>query len=140
MKRIFFFFLPLTLCQCASLDKSIGLGAGIGAVSGGAASQLARYNTKGTAVLTLSGAVLGGIIAALLHKDVPPTSPSIPMTSIIKNNPPPLKNAEHDVILVPDKIEGDRFEEAHRVFMIKNPAHWQLRGSDQTSVDQEEKE
>jgi hypothetical protein len=119
----------LLLCRCASIEKSVGLGVGIGAGTGILTSQLAHYNTKGTVVLGLGGAVLGGVVAALLHKDPPKFSVPPTVSYDLKKNPPPLKGAEQDTLWIPDKIENDRFEEGHRVFLIKKPAHWQLRDS-----------
>lgn len=124
----------IALCRCASLENSIGLGAGVGAVGGFTSAQLAHYNTKGNVVLTLTGAALGGAIGVgidiLFRKSKAEPSPlpvpTLPPLSKLKDSPP-LKNAEKDVILVPDRIEGDTFEEAHRLFVIKKPAHWQLK-------------
>ena len=138
MKKLIFLLMPFLLCRCASIEKSVGLGVGIGAASGIAASQIAHYNTKGTVVLGLSGAVIGGVLAALLHKNPPETSTPVPAVSVLKGNSPPLKNAEQDAIWVPDKIEGDRFEEGHRVFLIKKPAHWQLKDGDSKDADEAE--
>lgn len=126
MRKFIFAIISLLLCRCASMEKSIGLGVGIGTASGIATSQLAHYNTKGTIVLGLGGAVIGGAIAALLHKDHPAVATTLPVTSALKNGGPPLADPEKDVLLVPDKIEGDQFIEHHRIWTIKKPARWQL--------------
>lgn len=137
MRNFIFALMPLLLCRCASMEKSVGLGVGIGAASGIAASQMANYNTKGHVVLGLGGAILGGVIAALLHKDHSETAMPIPLTNIMKGNQPPLADPEKDVILVPDKIEGDQFIENHRVWTIKKPARWQLHPSEQSQPSKE---
>ena len=138
MKK-FILVLPFLLCQCSSMEKSVGLGIGLGAASGITASQLAHYNTKGHVVLAVGGAVIGGTIAALLHKNHPevPTPIPVPITNIPKDGHPPLADPEKDAILVPDKIEGDQFIESHRVWTIKKPARWQLRKGDNSDEKEE---
>lgn len=139
MKNLILVAIPMVLCQCASLEKSIGLGVGIGAASGLTAAQMANYNAKGNIVLMLSGAAIGGAIGALLNKgDHEVAVPSSHPVSIFKNNSPPLKNAEKDVLWIPNRIDGDNFEEGHRVFVIKKPAHWQLREDDKSDTAEEE--
>lgn len=124
MKSLFLLLSVLMLCQCASMEKSIGLGAGIGAASGVTAAQLAGYNSKGNVVLGLSGAFIGGAIAALLHKE-PSESPSVQTSGASLGGAPPMRQAEKDVIWIPDRIVGDKFEERHRVWSIKKPARWE---------------
>jgi len=138
MRNLAFALIPLLLCQCASMEKSVGLGVGIGAASGIAASQVAHYNTKGHIVLGLGGAVIGGVIAAILHKDRSEAPVPLPVTSIPTGNQPPLAGAEKDVILVPDKIEGDHFVEKHRIWTIKKPSRWQLRDGESSSDNEED--
>ena len=122
MKNIIVLMLPLLLCQCSTMGGSIGLGAGIGAGAGFTSSKIAQYNTKGTIVLTASGLLIGAVIGALLHKDPPSQVP----ISGLNGNPPPLRDAETDVILVPDSIQDGKFIEGHKMWNIKSPAHWQL--------------
>lgn len=139
MKK-FIYILPLVLlCRCASLEKTIGMGVGIGAATGIAAAQIARYNLKGNAALGVGGALLGGAIALFFHKRVPDLTPA-PSLNIIKTGPPPLTDAEKDVLLIPDKIEGDQFIEKHRIWTIKKPAHWQLRDGQPHPEETEENE
>ena len=65
MRKFIFILALLLLCRCASMEKSVGLGIGIGAATGISTSQIAHYNTKGTVVLGLGGAIIGGVLAAL---------------------------------------------------------------------------
>lgn len=125
MKKLIILTLPLLLCRCSTIPKSIGLGACIGAASGFTASRFAEYNTKGSVVLTASGALIGGALAALLHKDLPTDLSQAP-GGLLNERPPSLKNAETDVIWVPDSVQDEKYIEGHRVFIIQNPAHWQL--------------
>ncbi len=138
MRKVIFFLVPLLVCRCASMEKSVGLGVGIGAASGITSSQIAHYNTKGTIVLGLGGAVIGGVIAALLHRDRPDAPVSLPVKNVMKNNQPPLADAEKDVLLVPDKIEGDHFVEKHKIWSIKKPSRWQLRDGESKDAKEDE--
>jgi len=106
------------------MEKSIGLGAGIGVASGITTAQIAGYNAKGNVVLGLSGALIGGAIAALLHKN-PSEASSVQPNGSSLGGAPPMRGAEKDVIWIPDRIMGDKFEERHRVWTIKKPARWE---------------
>lgn len=55
-------------------------------------------------------------------------------TSVGKNSqfndkklPPSLKNAEVKTLWIPDKIESDRFEEGHYLYIIEKPATWRSK-------------
>lgn len=121
MKPLLLILMTVFLCRCASMERSINLGAGIGAASGIAVSRLADYNAKGTVVLGLGGAIIGGVIAAILHRDPPAST----FTNGEMCNQPPFADAERDVILVPDTIQGEQFVEKHKIWTIKKPARWQ---------------
>lgn len=41
-----------------------------------------------------------------------------------KKLPPSLRNAEFKTLWIPDKIESDRFEEGHYLYIIDKPATW----------------
>ncbi|MEN0059332.1 MAG: hypothetical protein AAGB31_10905 [Bdellovibrio sp.] len=41
-----------------------------------------------------------------------------------KKLPPSLRNAEVKTLWIPDKIEADRFEEGHYLYIIEKPATW----------------
>ena len=53
---------------------------------------------------------------------------------------PALKQAEKDILWVPDKIDGEKFEEGHRLFLIKKPAHWALPRKTESPTTNEEVE
>jgi hypothetical protein len=40
---------------------------------------------------------------------------------------PELKNAEVQVLWVPEKIEQDRWEEGHYLYVIKKPSTWKVQ-------------
>ena len=124
MKMIILLILPFLLCRCSTMGHSIGLGAGIGAASGFTASRFAEYNTKGTVVLTASGALIGGALAALLHKGPPQDRSTMP-AHLRDGLPPSFKESETDVIWVPDSIQDGKYVEGHRIYTL-SPSHWQL--------------
>lgn len=41
-----------------------------------------------------------------------------------ESRPPKLKNAETKRIWIPDRIEGNRFEEGHWLYVIDKPVTW----------------
>lgn len=41
-----------------------------------------------------------------------------------KKLPPSLKNAEVKTLWVPDKVESDRYEEGHYLYIIEKPSTW----------------
>lgn len=124
MKKIILIIVPLLLCRCSTMGHSIGLGAGIGAASGFTASRFAEYNTKGTVVLTASGLLIGGALAALLHKDSLPDRSTQP-AQLHDRLPPSFREPETDVIWVPDSIQDGKYVEGHRIWTL-SPSHWQL--------------
>ena len=91
MKKIIFLLLPFLLSSCASLEKSVGLGVGMGLCAGLCSAQLANYNTKGNVVLALSGALIGGVMGALLHKESPAVVATIPSVPSFREGAPPLR-------------------------------------------------
>ena len=124
MRRIVVLCIPILICQCSSMERSIGLGAGIGAAAGATTGHAVNFNMKGMALTTATGAVVGGLVGLLLHKDekmegtphyeIPPNLGSEPI----------LQEAEKEVLWIPGKIDGDRYTEPHRIFVIKQPSRW----------------
>lgn len=47
-----------------------------------------------------------------------------PITNGDKKLPPSLRNAEVKTLWIPDKIESDRYEEGHYLYIIEKPATW----------------
>jgi hypothetical protein len=47
-----------------------------------------------------------------------------PATNGNKKLPPSLRNAEVKTLWIPDKIESDRYEEGHYIYIIEKPATW----------------
>jgi hypothetical protein len=124
-----FFILFISAClisSCASLEGSIGLGAGIGATTGVVTGKFANLNVKGMALTGAAGALVGGVIGFLLYKkpsDLEKTqSDTAPF--VAPGQEPILKDAEKDMIWIPGTIQGDRYVEPHRMWTIKVPSRW----------------
>ncbi len=41
-----------------------------------------------------------------------------------KKLPPSIRNAEVKTLWIPDKIESDRYEEGHFLYIIEKPSTW----------------
>lgn len=143
MKRTLLFLTPFILCQCSSMERSIGLGAGIGAAGGVAAGYAANLNMKGMALTTTTGALTGALTGYLIHKwsEKEPTAP--PPPGIPPQNPL-LKDAQTESIWIPDRIEDSRFIQGHWIYEIRSPSTWALSDSEKEGKEngnkREEKE
>ena len=42
----------------------------------------------------------------------------------LKKLPPSIRNAEVKTLWIPDKIEADRYEEGHFLYIIEKPSTW----------------
>lgn len=112
----------LLLSSCASLESSIGMGMGAGAMTGAIAGHSANFNIKGMALTTGTGMVIGGLLGLLLHKQ--PIRPNVSPLNPSRDGEPELEDAEKEVLWIPGKIESDRYTEPHRIFVIKRPSRW----------------
>ena len=129
MKRSLLFLTPFILCQCSSMERSIGLGAGIGAAGGVAAGYAANFNTKGMALTTTTGALTGALAGYLIHK-WSEKDPAAPLPPGIPPQIPMLKDAQTESIWIPDRIEDSRFIQGHWIYEIRSPSTWALSDSE----------
>ncbi len=110
---------------CASAPRSILFGAGSGAAIAGGTGLLISHNATGTAIGAATGAVTGGLIGFLLHgakeKDTQGKSGQ-DMSDADKY--PFLTRPEVRTIWIPDTVEGNRYIERHRVFVIEKNSSW----------------
>lgn len=122
-----FLFAQLLLTGCATMQDSLILGASMGAVSGGSMGNLSTNRSqRGTAIGALVGAGLGAAFGYLAHKD---NQQKEAMRQAMLNGTEPAKNPRlteprYRSIWVPDKIEGDRYIQGHRVFIIEESGKW----------------
>lgn len=106
---------------CATAPQSILLGAGTGAVAGGGAGLAIGGNATGAAIGAATGAITGSLIGFLLNKGKEQDK-STKATDIERY--PFLTRPEIRTIVVPDTVEGDRYIEQHRVFVIEKNSSW----------------
>ncbi len=108
---------------CATAPRSVLLGAGSGALVGGGTGLLIGHDATGAAIGMATGALTGGVIGFLLHKgnekDVQQSSNATDAEKY-----PFLTRPEVHTIVVPDTVEGNRFIEKHRVFVIEKNSSW----------------
>jgi hypothetical protein len=103
------------------------LGAGIGAASGGTIGNLSTdHSAQGTAIGALVGAGLGAAFGYLEHKKHQQKDrlPEAMEHGTQKPKQPRLTAPRYRSLWIPDKIEGDRYIEGHRVFIIEDPGKW----------------
>jgi len=111
---------------CATLSDSLLLEASTGAAVGGTTGYLATtHSTSGTLIGAGVGAAVGGAVAYFIHKRndnkasaATPGKPEGVPENLFLTRP------RVRMMMVPDKIDGDRFEEKHRVFIIEKNSTW----------------
>ena len=106
---------------CATAPQSILLGAGTGAVAGGGLGVAISRDATGAAMGAATGALAGGVIGFLLHKSKEKDQPA---TQADAEKYPFLTRPEVRTIWVPDAVEGNRYIERHRVFVIEKNSSW----------------
>lgn len=117
----------LLLSNCASMDKSLLLGAGTGSAVGGGMGYGIGQNATGTLIGLGVGAVLGGTLGYLSHKEKEDKMELLKMTTRKKDlnkNLPSLRAPEASCTRVDEKIEGSQFIGAHILCTIEKPAVW----------------
>jgi hypothetical protein len=120
----------ILLQGCATAKDSVLLGASLGAVTaGGLANHASAHDHKITAMGALTGAGFGALIGYLGHKDKTRSERQKRPTSdqeVKGTNLPRLTEPRYRSIWIPDKIEGDRYIEGHRVYIIEEGAQWTI--------------
>ena len=108
---------------CATVPQSVLVGAGSGAAVGGGAGLLIGHNAEGAALGVVTGALTGGVLGYLFNKGKEKGQASSPNASLVEKYPF-LTRPEVQTLWIPDTIEGDRFVEKHRVFVIQKNSSW----------------
>ena len=129
MKKILInlFILPMLLGGCATMKDSMLMGASMGAATGGAVGNVSsQHSAKGTAIGALVGAGLGAAFGYLGHKDKVAKERKLHLLQKTTKypKPPRLSDPKYRSLWVPDKIEGDRYIEGHRVYIIEESGKW----------------
>lgn len=119
--------IPLLLVGCATARDSMILGASMGAATGSGVGNLStEHSAQGTAIGALIGAGLGAAFGYLGHKAYQQKEGLRQAMSQGSEKPkdPKLTQPRYRSIWVPDKIEGDRYIEGHRAFIIEETGKW----------------
>lgn len=116
----------LSLSGCATMEKSVLLGAGtMGAIGTGVGA--AAGNNVGGALLGLGiGAVFGGFMGWAGHKDQEEKARQAKSGSKKADDTkvPSLTSPEVRRVWVPEKIDGGKFIEGHYMYVIERNSVW----------------
>ena len=123
----------LFLTSCSTITKSVVLGAGIGlaggALLGSAIGQNSDHDAQNTATFTGAaiGSVLGGLVGYAGFKQ---------QEKKLDQLPPQIKGFEKEQkipmvtmptvrkIWTPDKIDGNKFEAGHFIYILEKTSTW----------------
>lgn len=117
---------PLIMSGCASMEKSMILGAGVGGAFGGGVGNLASQNVEGTLLGLGIGAIVGGAIGYLGHTDKEEKERLTKLGIKKEKEPkaPSLTSPEVRRVWVPERIDGDKFVEGHYMYVIEHNSVW----------------
>ncbi len=121
---------------CATQNKSVGMGAGIGALGGVAIGGIAdpgkdgEYRTRNVIIGATLGTMAGAVTGSVLHKRMgeekakayesgkksPPPSND--------NAPPKLTDPKIEARFVEGKAQGNRYIGPHWEYVLVEPARW----------------
>ena len=115
-----------TLAGCATMKDSVLLGSFIGASAGAMIGRQATGNDRGLAIGAASGAAAGGLIGYAGRKDKLKKE-SVKQSEELKTREsgpkfPNVSEPEVRAIWVPEKIENDRVEAGHYLYLIERPS------------------
>ncbi|MFZ3230256.1 MAG: glycine zipper 2TM domain-containing protein [Pseudobdellovibrio sp.] len=116
--------LTLLLNGCATATKSLLLGAAVGGVAGGAIGQNQSQNNEGAAVGLAIGAGIGSLISYLAYKDKKSKPEDGSKFKIDEDKFPFLTKPKIHSIIVPDTIEGNKYIESHKIYILDDPGSW----------------
>ena len=121
---------------CASVERSVVLGAGIGGATGALIGTAARDRpSDGTSIVVgaLVGSLTGGLFGYLGFQGEQDKMKAMSMKSPEEQQVPfYLKDATTQRIWVPTRIEGNKRVWGHYVDIIERPAVWEVRDDKQT--------
>ena len=127
-KTISLYIIVSLLTGCATSNESLLTGAMIGGTAGTVLGHQHKGNSKGRMTGAIVGTALGGLVGYLSHKNKKKkrakksTVREVEMVKI--NDNPFLTKPKVTMYWEPDKIEGDKFIEKHRVWVLKNGSQW----------------
>lgn len=118
---------------CSTLKESVFTGAAIGGVAGGAIGNgqgRGKHRNVTTRNGLLIGAVLGGTIAYLAHKNKKikvktNKTPNVKLSKKkVEENYPKLTRPKVKKVWIKDKVIGNRFIKGHWEFIIEENSQW----------------
>jgi len=111
---------------CATLPRSLMLGAGAGAGLGAAVGVAANsQSAMGIMTGALIGAATGSVVGYFIHQDqMSRNMEAVGVKSQQDDKMPLLKNAETRRVWVPAKIEGKKYVHGHYVDIIEHESEW----------------
>jgi len=116
----------LALSGCATMEKSVLLGAGtMGAIGTGVGAGAG--NSVGSALLGLGiGAIFGGAMGFMGHKEQEEKARQAKSGSKKTDDTkvPSLTSPEVRRVWVPEKIDGGKFIEGHYMYVIERNSVW----------------
>jgi len=117
--------LTLTLGACASKQSSILTGAAIGGATGTVLGHQQKGNEKARIVGGASGMMVGGLIGYLYNRQAKERrSKKQNVKADLKSIAPNLTRSKVSMYWEPDKIDGNKFVEKHRVWVLESGPHW----------------
>lgn len=112
----------LLLNGCATVGKSVMLGAAVGGIAGGTIGQ--NQNPQGGGAVGMAvGAGIGSLISYLAFKEKTAKSSS-DKPKPLEDEFPFLTKPKLRSIWVPDKIEGNQYIKGHYIYIIEDPGTW----------------
>jgi hypothetical protein len=122
LSRIVALVIAILFSGCASMEKSVVFGGVVGAAAGTGAGLLNQKSVGSGLIGAGIGAVLGGALAFLIHKDPPKEVVSDKEKKDEKV--PSITTPDVRRVWVPEKIEGSKFIDGHFEYVIDRPSVW----------------
>ena len=125
-KTIAILSICLVLSGCSTMRDSILLGAGTMGAVGTGIGAAAGHNVGGALLGLGIGAVFGGTMGFLTHKDKEEKERLAKLGSKKNEEPkvPSLTSPEVRRVWVPEKIDGNKFIEGHYLYLIERSSVW----------------
>ncbi len=118
--------ISLALSSCSTLKESVLLGAGTMGAVGTGIGTAAGQNVGGALLGLGIGAVIGGAMGYMGHKDQEEKArlTKSGLKKVEDPKVPSLTSPEVRRIWVPEKIEGGKFIEGHYMYVIERNSAW----------------